>query len=193
MRVLKNIMITMGLFALSVLVGGLINASNPPTPGSGGAIPGVAWLMVIGTALWAAVSAKRLEFRKYRSGLASGPTAVFLVNVLLWAVAFPWFLTIRDNIKDGSAELKDEFKLQPQVFREGPRRDPIQAPPLPPAFTPRQTEGFGSRPPVPPPVPARAMQPPVDRLDQLQRLADMKNHGILTEEEFQAEKRKVLG
>ena len=45
-RVLKNIMIAVGLFALSVLVGGLIIASNPPTPGSGGAIPGVAWLMV---------------------------------------------------------------------------------------------------------------------------------------------------
>jgi hypothetical protein len=183
-RVLKNIMIALGLLALSVLVGGVINASNPPAPGSGGAISTVVWLMVIGTSVWAAVSAKRLEFRKYRSGLASGPTAVFLVNVLLWIVAFPWFLTVRDKIKEGSAELKDEFKHEaiPPVAAPSFQRmpSPVVPPPIPVAQ------------PVPSPLP-RPQASVDDRFEQLRKLGQLKDQGILTDQEFQAEKQKLLG
>lgn len=42
---------------------------------------------------------------------------------------------------------------------------------------------------APPPAPAA---PAPDPIEQLQRLADLKNQGILTEEEFAAQKAKIL-
>jgi hypothetical protein len=42
-------------------------------------------------------------------------------------------------------------------------------------------------PPAPPPAPAAA-----DRVDQLKDLADLKQQGVLTEEEFAAEKARIL-
>ena len=41
------------------------------------------------------------------------------------------------------------------------------------------------------PAPAAAA-PPVDTLSQLERLADLKTQGILTEAEFEAQKAKIL-
>jgi hypothetical protein len=46
--------------------------------------------------------------------------------------------------------------------------------------------------PEPAPAPAPAA-PPVDPVEQLRELAKLRDDGILTEEEFAAEKRKVLG
>ena len=43
---------------------------------------------------------------------------------------------------------------------------------------------------APPPPPAAAPQP--DKLDQLKELGDLKAQGVLTEEEFAAEKAKIL-
>ena len=50
-----------------------------------------------------------------------------------------------------------------------------------------QTEQTSQEPP-PPPEPA-----PVDVVTQLKGLAELKNQGILTEEEFAAQKAKILG
>ncbi|MBX7158671.1 MAG: SHOCT domain-containing protein [Acidimicrobiia bacterium] len=47
--------------------------------------------------------------------------------------------------------------------------------------------------PPPQPAPAPAAAPQVDVIDQLQRLGDLKAQGILTEEEFAAEKAKLIG
>jgi hypothetical protein len=43
-----------------------------------------------------------------------------------------------------------------------------------------------------PPPPAPAAAPP-DDMAQIQQLATMKDQGILTEEEFQAKKKQILG
>jgi hypothetical protein len=43
--------------------------------------------------------------------------------------------------------------------------------------------------PAPPPAPA----PPEDTTSQLERLGALKDQGVLTEEEFQAQKAKILG
>jgi len=52
-------------------------------------------------------------------------------------------------------------------------------------------------PPSPAPSPAPAAGPAADdmtvKLAQLQRLGELKAQGILTDEEFQAEKSKILG
>lgn len=50
--------------------------------------------------------------------------------------------------------------------------------------------GGGYAEPEPAPAPSA---PPVDPVEQLRELAKLRDDGILTEEEFAAEKRKVLG
>ncbi|MFF4399552.1 SHOCT domain-containing protein [Streptomyces sp. NPDC001480] len=50
----------------------------------------------------------------------------------------------------------------------------------------------------PPAAPPPAVSQPVtddmtDKIDQLKQLADLKAQGVLTEEEFEAQKRRVLG
>jgi len=45
---------------------------------------------------------------------------------------------------------------------------------------------------APPPAPAPAAAPQQDTVTQLKELADLKNQGILTEEEFAQQKAKIL-
>src|SRR5262249_6831348 len=46
--------------------------------------------------------------------------------------------------------------------------------------------------PAPAPAPAPAAAPATDSIAQLKELAELKNQGILTEEEFNAQKAKIL-
>ncbi|MEZ5122408.1 MAG: SHOCT domain-containing protein [Solirubrobacterales bacterium] len=50
-----------------------------------------------------------------------------------------------------------------------------------------------SAPPPPPPPPAPAAAPAADPIAQLKELAELKSQGILTDEEFAAQKAKILG
>ncbi len=45
----------------------------------------------------------------------------------------------------------------------------------------------------PPAAPAPAAAPATDTVSQLKELAELKSQGILTDEEFQAQKAKILG
>jgi hypothetical protein len=45
----------------------------------------------------------------------------------------------------------------------------------------------------PPPAPEAAAPPAADPIAQLKELAELKDQGILTEEEFAAQKAKILG
>ena len=47
--------------------------------------------------------------------------------------------------------------------------------------------------PPPPPAPAAAPAPTTDVVSQLKSLAELRDQGILTEEEFAAQKAKILG
>jgi hemolysin activation/secretion protein len=47
--------------------------------------------------------------------------------------------------------------------------------------------------PPPPPPPAPVAAPPEDPITQLERLGALKAQGLLTEEEFNAQKAKILG
>jgi Protein of unknown function (DUF2510)/Bacterial PH domain/Short C-terminal domain len=53
--------------------------------------------------------------------------------------------------------------------------------------------GMGMAAPSPPPAPAAPAGPPVDLADQLRKLATLRDEGILSEEEFAAQKAKLLG
>jgi Short C-terminal domain len=43
------------------------------------------------------------------------------------------------------------------------------------------------------PAPAPAAQPPADPVEQLTKLAQLRDSGVLTEEEFAAQKARILG
>jgi hypothetical protein len=65
-------------------------------------------LIVPSTALWAAVDSWNIQLKRYKSGISYGPVALFFGVVLLWIIAFPWYLVVRHKIKTGTAVLKDE-------------------------------------------------------------------------------------
>lgn len=204
MRVFRNILIAVGLLVGAVALSIVINVLIPPGPGSSGSTTAVVWLMILGTSVWAAINSHQLEFRSYKTSMDNHPVTIFVVHLLFWIIAFPWFLTVRARIKEGSAELKDEFKRTPhpspasRAGGPGPVASPVKQ-----AIRPVEAETER----VPPPLPPVAKRPPVaspapapvpvvtetDRIAQLQKLADFKAQGILTEEEFQAEKRRLLG
>ncbi len=51
-------------------------------------------------------------------------------------------------------------------------------------------QSYAEQPPPPPPAPAAAA--PADPIAQLKELAELKNQGILTEEEFATQKARIL-
>jgi hypothetical protein len=53
-----------------------------------------------------------------------------------------------------------------------------------------QDQGYDAPPPQPAPAPA---PPAADPIAQLKQLAELKQQGILTDEEFAAQKAKILG
>ena len=55
----------------------------------------------------------------------------------------------------------------------------------------QQADAQAYAPPPPPPQPAAPAQP--DVLTQLQQLGELRSAGVLTEEEFAAQKAKILG
>jgi hypothetical protein len=66
------------------------------------------WVMVLITAIWAAVDSSKIHLDRYKSGIAYGPVVLFFGVLLLWIIAFPWYLIVRDKIHTGTAILRDE-------------------------------------------------------------------------------------
>ena len=64
-------------------------------------------VMVLGTALWAAIDSSKLQLKRYKSGISYGPVVLFIACALLWIIGFPWYLSMRHKIKTGTAVLKD--------------------------------------------------------------------------------------
>lgn len=57
----------------------------------------------------------------------------------------------------------------------------------------RDAERYAAEPPPPPPAPTPAPADPTEsRVDQLRTLADLKAQGVLSDEEFAAEKARIL-
>lgn len=65
------------------------------------------WIMILGTALWAAVDSKKISLKEYKSELSYSPIVLFLAVALLWIAGFPWYLHVRYKIKNGLAKLKE--------------------------------------------------------------------------------------
>lgn len=205
MRVFRSILIAVAVLIGAVVLSLVINVVSPPSPGSSGWTAGVVWLAILGTSLWASISSSRLEFRRYKTSMAYHPVTIFLVHLLCWIIVFPWFLTVRSRILDGTAEVKDEFKRTPYAvpsstrpFSQGPSARPVvegHEPQGVPDLVPPPLPVTMKRQPAPSVAPVAAPVNPSsdeDRMARLQQLADFKAQGILTDEEFQAEKRRLL-
>ena len=65
------------------------------------------WVMVLITAIWAAIDSSKIRLKRYKSGISYGPVVLFLGFLLLWIIAFPWYLIVRHKILTGTAVLKD--------------------------------------------------------------------------------------
>ena len=97
MKPVQAILLAIGL----AIIGSLINFNVAGTKVS------LLWIIVLITAIWAAVDSSKLQLRRYRSGIAYGPAVLFVLFLLLWIVAFPWYLCVRHKIRNGSAVLKE--------------------------------------------------------------------------------------
>ncbi len=70
----------------------------------------LSWIMVVGTALWAAIDSAKIHLKRYESSISYGPVVLFFGFVLLWFIAFPMYLIVRHQIRTGTAILKDGAK-----------------------------------------------------------------------------------
>jgi len=59
------------------------------------------------SAIWAGFDSKKIQLIRYKSGISYGPWSIWAGCLMLWIVAFPWYLAIRYKIKAGTAVLKD--------------------------------------------------------------------------------------
>lgn len=78
------------------------------------------------------------------------------------------------------AELQDQVDSQPAAAYAPPPAQPKYAPPAPPPA------------PAAAPPPAPAASSSTDRIAQLKELGELRDAGVLTEEEFQQEKQRIL-
>jgi hypothetical protein len=63
-------------------------------------------IMIIGTGLWVYFDSKRLQLSRYRTGLVS-PEVATIGCFGVWIIAFPWYLSARHKIANGTLPLKD--------------------------------------------------------------------------------------
>jgi hypothetical protein len=89
------ILFTIGLFAACTVLSRLIHFP-------------LVWIMVLGTALWAAIDSSKIQLKRYKSGISYRPFILFIAIAFLWIIGFPWYLAMRYKIKTGTAVLKDE-------------------------------------------------------------------------------------
>ena len=74
----------------------------------------VAWIFTLAFSVWAALDSKSVELKKYKSGLPSIPAVLGICCALLFVIAFPWYLSVRFKIKNGTgrAQRRLVVKLQ---------------------------------------------------------------------------------
>jgi len=94
MKAGKAILVTLGILVVAFL-SALIR-------------PEAAYIVILITALWAAIDAHRIGLSKYKVGGPTGPVITFLGCVLLWIIVFPWYLVNKGKIARGEAPLKKQ-------------------------------------------------------------------------------------
>ncbi len=67
-------------------------------------------LIVLGSSIWAGIDSQKIGLIKYKSGISYHPVVLFIGLLLLWIIAFPWYLIVRGQILSGTIVLKDKFR-----------------------------------------------------------------------------------
>jgi outer membrane murein-binding lipoprotein Lpp len=92
-----------------------------------------------------------------------------------------------------SAQIADLQAQQDQIAQQQQMAQQPQYAPPPPQYAPPPPQYAPvAAPPPPAPAPAAAAPAQPDKISQLKELGELKASGVLTEEEFQAEKAKIL-
>jgi hypothetical protein len=94
MKTWMAILFSIGLFAACIVISALMGFN-------------LTWIMILSTALWAALDSSKMKLRSYKSGISTGPVVLFIGIAVLWIVGFPWYLSMRYKIKSGTAILKE--------------------------------------------------------------------------------------
>ena len=63
-------------------------------------------IIILVSSIWVGIDSSKIELKKYKSGISYGPVVMVILCLLLWIVAFPWYLVVRGKINAGTAELK---------------------------------------------------------------------------------------
>jgi hypothetical protein len=109
MKPLLAILFTIVLLAATLGLSELINFN-------------LTFFMVLGTSFWAGMDSLKLELKRNKSGIAYSPVTIAIFCALLWIVAFPWYLILRQRILSDQALLKE---LAPQAPAETPAISPV--------------------------------------------------------------------
>ena len=142
---------------------------------------GLVFLVVIGTSIWVAIDASNIGARK---GLVKGvgnmgPAGWFFCCLLIWIIGFPVYLAKRSVIKAAAASTAS-------VPAPTAVSQVVQTPPPPPNWYPS--------------LPVQAQKPAEEgtgsgftsKADELVKLDALRQSGVLSQEEFDAEKAKLL-
>jgi hypothetical protein len=78
---------------------------------------GITFFVLLGTSIWAAIDSSKIDLYKYKSGIALKPVVLFIGCVLLWIIGFPWYLSMRYKIKNGLAQLKNQYKGEGEIAK----------------------------------------------------------------------------
>jgi hypothetical protein len=143
----------------------------------------VVLLVVIGTSIWVAIDASHIGARKgLIRGLGNmGPAGWFFCCLLLWIIGFPVYLAKRSEIKAAAAASNVSVPTPVdagQVVQNSALSPPGWYSPI--AQSQQHVEdvtGSGI----------------ISKADELVKLDALRQSGVLTQEEFDAEKAKLLG
>ena len=64
-------------------------------------------IMVAVTSLWVAWDSARVRVRQYKTQMANEPMMMLFMCFTLWILVFPWYLIIRQGIRQGFVPLKE--------------------------------------------------------------------------------------
>ena len=74
-------------------------------------LAGLFGLFAIVTMIWAALDSRRVDLRRYHTGISGGPATLFILLLIVgWPIVFPWYLGMRFKIMAGTARLRDEYQ-----------------------------------------------------------------------------------
>jgi hypothetical protein len=59
------------------------------------------WLLVAACALWAAADSRAHGFKRFERVFPLEPTALFFTMLVLWPIAFPWYLNLKNKALQG--------------------------------------------------------------------------------------------